>query len=62
MSQREETVIMEYDVVWARKREDLVGFVNESIKAGWRLQGGVFACTYPLGAATDDGAIGNRWG
>jgi hypothetical protein len=41
MSQREEIVNMEYDVIKDYELADMVKKVNKAIKEGWKLQGGV---------------------
>lgn len=38
---------MKYNVLYATCKSDLVEFVNEALKEGWKLQGGVsVAATY----------------
>jgi hypothetical protein len=41
MSQGEGTVIMEYDVMHAMLRKNLIKKVNKAIKEGWKPLGGV---------------------
>jgi len=41
MSEREEIVIMEYDVIGGHTLDDLRYDVNQAVKKGWRPQGGV---------------------
>ena len=52
MPQRKEIVVMEYDVIDGGSLTALRHDVNEAIKKGWKLQGGVSIWTE---------ASGTRW-